>query len=192
MNTRNTYTKDHTQMINDSTQITGSNRNSPALVDLLTLVFVLQWLSLHGKILIMLLPQFLLTFIQIQSGCSFPWHSSLFSCWLGRSVMIWEILHGRIHLNWVFLLLLLLLNFASRCRLELMLYSSSKIFGQPLCCLYCLRCLSCCYCSYKFPLLRQASNPCKTILQAAKLAYANKIRVYHFPQNTMSWLLGNR
>ena len=101
MNTRNTYTKDHTQMINDSTQITGSNRNSPALVDLLTLVFVLQWLSLHGKILIMLLPQFLLTFIQIQSGCSFPWHSSLFSCWLGRSVMIWEILHGRIHLNCV-------------------------------------------------------------------------------------------
>ena len=107
-------------------------------------------------------------------------------------VMIWEILHGRIHLNSVFLVLLLLLNFASRCRLELMLYSSSKIFGQPLCCLYCLRCLSCCYCSYKFPLLRQASNPCKTILQAVKLAYANKIWVYHFPQNTLSWLLENR
>ena len=35
---------------------------------LLTLVFVLQWLSLHCEILIMLLSQFPLTFHQIHSG----------------------------------------------------------------------------------------------------------------------------
>ena len=35
---------------------------------LLTLVFVLQWLSLHWEILIMLLSQFTFTFCQIQNG----------------------------------------------------------------------------------------------------------------------------
>ena len=41
-----------------------SHADSPALLDfsLLTLVFVLQWLSLQWEILIMLLPQFPLTF----------------------------------------------------------------------------------------------------------------------------------
>ena len=34
---------------------------------------------------------------------------------------------------------------------------------------------------------RQASNHCKRVLEAAKLAYANKIRVCHFPE---TWLLG--
>ena len=33
--------------------------------------------------------------------------------------------------------------------------------------------------------LRQASNRCKRVLEAAKLAYANKIRVHHFPE---TWL----
>ena len=30
--------------------------------------------------------------------------------------------------------------------------------------------------------LRQASNHCKRVLEAAKLAYADKKRVYHFPK----------
>ena len=53
-----------TQMVNFPTWIPDSDSHSPALLDLfiLTLVFVLQWLSLHGEILIMLLSQFLLTF----------------------------------------------------------------------------------------------------------------------------------
>ena len=29
---------------------------------------------------------------------------------------------------------------------------------------------------------RQASNCCRRVLEAAKLAYANKTRVYHFPE----------
>ena len=43
--------------------------HSPALLDLflLTQVFVLQWLSFHWEILIMLLPQFPLTFHEIHS-----------------------------------------------------------------------------------------------------------------------------
>ena len=53
-----------TQMVNFPTWIPDSDSHSPALLDLFipTLVFVLQWLSLHGEILIMLLSQFLLTF----------------------------------------------------------------------------------------------------------------------------------
>ena len=34
---------------------------------------------------------------------------------------------------------------------------------------------------------RQASNLCKRVLEAAKLAYATKTRVHHFPE---TWLLG--
>ena len=42
---------------------------------LLTLVFVLQWLSLHWKILIMLLSQFPLTFHQTQNDMPVSSHS---------------------------------------------------------------------------------------------------------------------
>ena len=47
-----------------STRIPVSDSHSPALLDffLLTLVFVLQWLSLHREILIRLLSQLPLTF----------------------------------------------------------------------------------------------------------------------------------
>ena len=34
---------------------------------------------------------------------------------------------------------------------------------------------------------RQASNRCRRVLEAAKLPYANKARVHHFPE---TWLLG--
>ena len=33
---------------------------------------------------------------------------------------------------------------------------------------------------------RQASNRCKTVLEASKLAYANKTRVHHFPETWLS------
>ena len=85
---------------NDLTQISDCDSYSLALLHLflLTLVFVLQWLSLHWDILIMLLYQFPLTFCQTQNGMS-P-------------------LTGMILLIWVFLLLLV--NFVSGFRLELM------------------------------------------------------------------------
>ena len=61
---------DLTQMVNFPTRIPDCDSHSPALLDLflLMLVFVLQWLSLHWAILIMLLSQFPLTFHQILNG----------------------------------------------------------------------------------------------------------------------------
>ena len=38
---------------------------------------------------------------------------------------------------------------------------------------------------------RQAINRCRTVLEAAKLAYANKTRVHHFPEIWLSGLLAN-
>ena len=38
---------------------------------------------------------------------------------------------------------------------------------------------------------RQASNWCKRVLEADKLAYANKTRVYHFPETWFTQLLAN-
>ena len=38
---------------------------------------------------------------------------------------------------------------------------------------------------------RQASNRYKRVLEAAKLAYANKTRVHHFPETWLSGLLPN-
>ena len=43
-------------------------------------------------------------------------------------------------------------------------------------------------CKAKF---RQASNCFKRVLEAAKLAYANKTRVHHFPETWLSGLLAN-
>ena len=53
-----------TQIVNFPTWIPDCDSLNPALLDLflLMLVFVLQWLSLHWEILIMLLSQFPLTF----------------------------------------------------------------------------------------------------------------------------------
>ena len=56
---------DLTQIVNFPTRIPDCDSHSPAFLDyffLLMLVFVLQWLSLHWEILIMLLFQFPLTF----------------------------------------------------------------------------------------------------------------------------------
>ena len=52
-----------TQMVNCPTRIPDCD-----YLFLLTLVFVLQWLSLHWEILIMLLSQFPFTFHQIHNG----------------------------------------------------------------------------------------------------------------------------
>ena len=86
---------------------------------LLTLVFLLQQLSLDWKILIMLLPQFQLIFHHIHN------RMTRFIAWLKTIlvltvvfVIIWEMFHGRISLNSV--LLLLLVNFVSGFRLEFM------------------------------------------------------------------------
>ena len=60
---------DLTQMVKFPTWIPDCDSDSPALLDLLllTLVFVIQWLSLHWEIMIVLLSQFLLTFKQTEN-----------------------------------------------------------------------------------------------------------------------------
>ena len=61
---------DLAQMFNFPTRISDCDSHRPALLDLLfllTLLFVLQWLSLHWEIMIML-SQFPLTFHQIYNG----------------------------------------------------------------------------------------------------------------------------
>ena len=58
-----------TQMVNFPSRIPNCDSHSPVLLNvfLQTLVFVLQWLSLHWEILIMLLFEFSLTFEQTQN-----------------------------------------------------------------------------------------------------------------------------
>ena len=80
---------------------------------LLMLLFVLQWLSLHWQILIMLLSQFPLTFHQIHSGMSRFITCLMTILALIRMVfvIIWDMFHGKISLSLVFLLMLV--NFVS-------------------------------------------------------------------------------
>ena len=62
---------DLTQMVNFPTRISDCDSHSSTLLDSFIssdVVFVLQWLSLHWKILIMLLSWFPLTFHQIHNG----------------------------------------------------------------------------------------------------------------------------
>ena len=164
---------------------------------LLTLVFVIQWLSFHCEILIMLLSQFPLTFHNIHNRT--PHFITLLITILlligTVYVILWEIFHGRISLNSA--ILLLLVNFLSRFRLELMYISLIKSIRyiphqkyqvkphpSPWFSAACAAAIvhrNHFFCLYwkgksseskvKF---RQADNYCKWVLQAAKLAYANK------------------
>ena len=89
----------------------------------LTLVFFLQWLSFNWEILPMLLFRFPLTFHHVHSRMSHFITLLMTVLVLIRTVfvIIWEILHGRIYLN--SMLVLLLVNFASGFKLELMYIS---------------------------------------------------------------------
>ena len=112
-------------MVNFPTWILDCDSHSPALLDLflLMLVFVLQWLSLHWEILIMLLSQFPLTFHQIHNGMPRYITQLLTTLVLIGMVfvIIREMFHGRISLSSV--VLLLLVNFVVGFGLELMYIS---------------------------------------------------------------------
>ena len=78
-----------------------------------TLVFVLLWLSLHWKVLIMLVSQFPLIFVQTQCGDVGRGSVLLFIAQLLIEtvfVIIWEMFCWKISLNLVLLRLLLLPN----------------------------------------------------------------------------------
>ena len=89
---------------------------------LLTLVFVLQWPSLHWEVPIMLLSQFSLTFDQIHNRMSrFIAQLMPILVLIGRVfVIILEMFNGRVSLNSV---LLLLVNFVGGFRFALMYIS---------------------------------------------------------------------
>ena len=99
---------------------------------LLMLVFVLQWLSLHWEILIMLLSQFPLTFHHIHNGmpCFIALLMTILLSIGTIFAIISEMFHGRISLNSV--LLRLLVNFVSGFRLELMCVSLIKSIRSSL------------------------------------------------------------
>ena len=115
-------------------------------------------------------------------------------------VIISEMFHGRICLNSV--LLLLLLNFASGFMLKLMHISFLVSIRASLTHLHGFHLLLLLVIVHKNHFLclnqqnksseskvklKQTSNRCKSVPEAAKLAYANKTRVNHFPE---TWLLG--
>ena len=88
---------------------------------LLTIVFVLQWLSLHWEILICCLSFHWLS-SKLKTRCFVSLYSLTIPMLIGTVfIIIWEMLHGRISLNTV--VLLLLVNFVIRFRLELMYIS---------------------------------------------------------------------
>ena len=123
-------TNDLIQMVNFPTQIPDCDFHNPALLDLflLTLVFVLQWLSLHCEILIMFLSELPLTFHHIHNRMShFITLLTTILVVIGTVfIIIWKMFHGRISLKSV--LLLLLMNFVVR--LELMYISLIESISQ--------------------------------------------------------------
>ena len=92
--------------------------------------------------------------------------------------------HGRISLNSV--LLLLLVNFVSGFRLELMYISLIENISLSVTHLHGFQLLVSSDSKVKF---RQASKCCKRVLEAAKFDYTNKTRVHHFPETWLSELL---
>ena len=164
---------------------------------LLMLVFVLQWLSLHWEIVIMLLSQFPLTFQRDDPfhrlACNYsradhlrdvPWEdtfkfrassaASQFCEWVQVGTDAY-IPHRQYQVKphsspW----------FSAACAAAIVhrnhffrLYQQTKSSESKV----------------KF---RQACNRCKSVLEAAKLAYANKTkRVYHFPETWLAGLLVN-
>ena len=115
-------------MVNFPTQIPNCDSDSPALLDLflLMLVFLIDAFPSIGKFR----SCFHWLSIKFTMGCSISSHNLwLILCWLGVFVIIWEMFHGRISLNLV--LLLLLVNFVSWFRLELMYIPHRKYQLKP-------------------------------------------------------------
>ena len=76
-------TNDLTQMVNFPTRIPDCDSHSPGLLDFflsLTQVFILQWLSLHWELLIMLLFQVPLTFAMKTLPSYSQWDAWLLQC----------------------------------------------------------------------------------------------------------------
>ena len=156
---------------------------------LLILVFVLQWLSFHWGIQIMLLSQFPFTFCQTQNEMPISFCSLVIVLvivlLIGMVfVIIGEMFHGRISLKSV-----PLVNFVSGLRLELINISHHNI-RSSLSPWFSAACATAIFhrnhfffvffqqdkfseSKFKF---RQDSKSCKRVFEAAKRAYANKAK----------------
>ena len=160
---------------------------------LLTLVFVLQWLSLHWEILIMLLPQFPLTFHHIHRGWPVSLHWLwLFLCWLGWS--LWSFFDNR-DVLWEDIFKLSASAVASEfCewaqvgidvsiphrKYQVKLHSSPWFSSACAAAIVYRNHFFCLYQKDKSSESKgnfiQASNCCKRVPEAAKFAYANKTK----------------
>ena len=161
---------DLTQMVNFPTRI--PDYDSHILLFwiyfcLVSIVFVLQSLSLHWEILTMLLFQFPLTFHQSYNGKPrFMAYLMTILVLIGMVlVIIGKMFHGRISLNLVFLVLLL--RFVSGFRLELIYIYLKKNIRSSLIHLHGLHVKN--KSSDSKVKFRQAGNRCKRILEASEL-----------------------
>ena len=156
----------------------------------LTLVFVLQWLFLHWEILIMLLSQFPLTFHQIHNGM--PFHRIAYD----YSHAGWDGFHDHLRdVQWEDIFKLSAYAAASEfcewLQVRIDVYNPYRKYQvKPHSSLsFSASCAAAIvYRNHFFRLyqkdkssdskvkFRQASNHCKRVLEAAKLAYANKTK----------------
>ena len=122
-----------THMVNFSIWIPDCDSHSLALwiyFLLLILVFVIQQLFLHWEILIMSLSPFPLTFHRTQNvmPCFITYLMTILAMIRTVVVIISQTFNTKMSLNSI--LLLLLVNFVSVFRLELMYISITKVLGQ--------------------------------------------------------------
>ena len=181
---------DLTQVVNFPTRIPDSDSHSTALLDLFLssdVVFVLQWLSLHWEILMMLLSQFPLTFQLIHNRTPhfIDWLMTILVLIEMVFVIISEMFHEKISLN---LVLLLLVNFVSGFRLELMYISLIKNIRSSLIHLHGFQLFTFFVCTKeKNPLiLRKISDKlvivAKVFSKLPDLHILINKRVYYFPE----------
>ena len=145
-------TKDLIQMFNFPTWIPDCDSYSPALLDFslfVTIVFVLQFF-LHWEILIMLFSQFLfhwLDFHQVHHGMlHFIGYLMIFLVLIGTVfAMIWEIFYGKIFLNAVLLLLLVIFWVCSHW--NWCIYPLLKVSSRTCLISMVFSCLCCCHSS---------------------------------------------
>ena len=193
-------------MVNFPTRIPDCDSHSPALLDFFLSSDASMFyndLPSIGKFWSCCCLGFHWLSIKFKTRCPVSWHSLwLFSCWLGWSS--WSFERRSMGRYFSTLLLLLLVNFVSGSRLELMSISLIENIRSSLTHLHGFQPLV--LLSYFIEItffrlhqkdkssdskvkFRQASNRCKRVLEAAKLAYTNKTKESITSQ--LMWLLMN-
>ena len=186
---------DLTQTVNFPIQIPDSDSHIPGLLELILFFNASIWLSLHWVVL-MWLFHFLLTFQQTQNR--------ILALIAMVFMIIWDMFQRRISLNSV--LLLLLMNFMSVFRLEFIymyiphhkyqVKSHASSWFSAACGVaivhrnnfFCLQEQN--QPSESDVKVRQVSNCCKKVLEAAKRTYTDKTNSPSLPRNSALWTFG--